>query len=653
MSQSKGPTIQTDSKTNEWWREKAAWKDGKPANIQEFVEGMLGMFPSPGQYEILWTLAGHDPYEWDVTYQQYALGIGQGGGKNTYVIAPFIGYLTYKIANMKDPHAYFSRFYDARIDRQTKFEISNSSLVTERQAKNVHFAKMTSLIRRCMTLDGRDNWFEKYAGIDLRASFGDLKDKSIRIPTVAGCGEIVLHSFDSTPTAPEGLNLIAAIVDEPSRADTQSGYVDAQLLWNVIVGNLNTRFGRNVGKAIAFSYLNNSEWDFMDTLLKQADEEKKQGLRSLIFATKLASWETNPNIKRADESVERAYRNDPSGAKARYECIKGAAKEGFYQPHVETIRESFVELDSPVEYEYKVTERRVENPRTKQVEVKRYIGIDLTAIRGDNRVRCWALDPAEKYDSFILKGGYVETMDERRDELFIDNREELIVMNRRPVIDVVIMWQPQAQEGLSVDYLNIGEVLGVLLGKYPNSKSVNSDKWNMAKLSQEVIARGVASETLAFGNAQQLKLYTKLRWMMWNGIPRIHYDTKHTVAKKGISKTVGEWNVAEHERLLKLNGNKVDHPPDGSKDLADVDAILVSDLASIETENFSAGQAFGALTDEKMIALAERFMVARQELRNASIPAQEHLERLAKLLGVSIRDASTLPEYVNDTFPGF
>ena len=612
---------------------------------------MLGMYPSPGQYELLWTLAGRDPYEWDVQYQQFALGIGQGGGKNTYIIAPFIGYLTYKIANMKNPHGYFSRFYDAAIDRQTKFEISNSSLVTERQAKNVHFAKMSSLIRRCMTQDGKANWFEKYAGMDLRASFGDMKDKSIRIPTVAGCGEIVLHSFDSTPTAPEGLNLIAAIVDEPSRADTQTGYADAQLLWNVIVGNLNTRFARNVGKAIAFSYLNNSEYDFMDTLIKLAEEEKRQNLGSLIFATKRASWETNPNIKREDESVDRAYKNDPSAAKARYECIKGASKEGFYQPHVETVREAFVEMDSPVEYTYKVTERKIENPRTHEVEVKRYIGVDLTTIRGDNRVRCWALDPAEKYDAFVLKGGYVETMDERRDELFIDNREELIVMNRRPVIDVVIVWQPQ--EGLTVDYLNIGEIMGILLTKFPNSKSANSDKWNMAKLSQEIIARGVSSETLAFGNAQQLRLYTKLRWQFWNAIPRIHYDAKHTIAKKGVSKTIGEWNVTEHERLLKLNGNKVDHPPDGSKDLADVDAILANDLASIETENYSAGQGFHAMTDDKMIALAERFMVERQTLRNANVPAQEHLPRLAKALELTLADASTLQEYVNDTFQGF
>ena len=34
-------------------------------------------------------------------------------------------------------------------------------------------------------------------------------------------------------------------------------------------------------------------------------------------------------------------------------------------------------------------------------------------------------------------------MDEMKDELFIDGKQEAIVINKRPVIDIVIVWQPQ------------------------------------------------------------------------------------------------------------------------------------------------------------------------------------------------------------------
>ncbi len=606
------------------------------------------MYPSPAQREVLHVLAGEDPYDWDTRYQQFAIAIGQGGGKNTYIIAPFLGYLTYKIANMTDPWKYFERFFRTPLDRQKKFEMSNSSMVTERQAKNVHFAKMKGLIQKCRTRDGQ-NWFEKYAGMDLRAGFGDIKTKEIEIPTQQNCGSIFLHSFDSTPSAPEGLELICGIIDEPSRAQTQTSYGDAERLWKVIVGNLNTRYMNGVGKAIAFSYLNNSEWDFMNTLLVQAEEERKHTDRPVIYAVNRSTFEMNPNVTRQDPSIVAAYRNDPTDARARYEGIKGSAKEGFYQPHPESIREAFYEGESPVLYQYKLTERVVENPSTHQREVRRYVGIDITQIVGNNRIRGFAIDPAESYDSFVLKGGYIETMDEMKDELFIENRRELIVVNKRPVIDIVIIWQPRF--GVTVDYLDVGDVLGVLLDKFPNTKFVNSDKYNSVKLSQEIIARGVFSQTYGFGNAQQLRLYKRARWMIWSHVPRILKATDHELTRKGITKTVGEWNIIEHERLIKINDNKIDHPADGSKDMADVDAILINDLANIEAKGTVMADGFSEMNDAKLLALGEKYMIARQELRNANVLEREHLPLIAKKLQLSIEDAEKVKEYVESIFP--
>lgn len=631
----------------EFWKSKDFWKDGNPLAIDEAIDKYLGLKPSPGQMEMLYVLAGRDPYEWDTTFQQFAIAIGQGGGKNSYIIAPFLWYLTYKIANMKDPWKYFSRFFKVPLDRSKKFEMSNSSMVTERQAKDVHFAKMKAIIQRTTDTDGQ-NWFKKYTKMDGRRSFGDIKTNQIRIPTEAGCGDIILHSFDSTASAPEGLELICAIIDEPSRANTAASYAVAENLWKVVVGNLNTRYMNGVGKAIAFSYLNNSEYDFTYTLLQRAEEEKKYTTKPTIYAINKSSFEMNPNITEEDESVRSAYRTDPSDARARYEGIKGASKEGFYQPHPEKVREAFYEGQSPVQYDYKITQRTVENPTTLTREIKKYIGIDLTNVKGDNKVRGFALDPAEKYDSFVLKGGYIETMDEMKDELFIDNEKELIVVNQKPVIDICIVWQPR--NGVTVDYLNIGEVIGILLQKYRNTVFINSDKYQSVKLSQEIIARGVLSETYSFGNTQQMRLYKRMRWMVWNNVPQILIDRNHDLSRKGITKNVGEWNILEHERLLKINDNKVDHPADGSKDMADVDAILINDLTKLEAKCISAATGIETMPQRKLLDIVEKYMIEEQRLKNNSVQRLKRLPLLAQALGLSMRDARLLKEYVDETF---
>jgi hypothetical protein len=640
--------IQTVSKTKAFWQEPAFWKDGQPKTIDQFVEELLQMHPSEGQQQILRALAGDDPYDWDLRYQQYAIAVGQGGGKNKFIIAPFTGYLAYKIANMKDPWRYFSRFYASPLDESVRFEMTNSSMVTERQARNVHFSNMSSLIKRCLLPDGR-NWFEAYAGMDLRESVGDFKSKVIEIPTRLGCGSIVLHSFDSTPTAPEGLSIILGIIDEPSRADTPAGYDDAKMLWNVLKGNLNTRFGLGVGKVIAFSYLNNSQYDFTDTLLKEAEEQAKTLEHPVLFGVNRSTFEMNPNVSKSDPSIVAAYRADPIDARTRYEGVKGAPKEGFYQPHIEKVRECFFSIASPVAYESVVTERVVEDPNGMTRQVKRFRSIHLTDVQGDFRRRCWAFDAAERFDAFVLKGGYVETIDELRAELFIDNQPELVVINKRPIIDIVLMWQPT--EDLPVDYLNVGEVLGTLLGKFPNSVSVSSDRYNSAKLSQEILARGIRSHTYSFSSQQQFRLYSMLRWMMWNNVPQLAADDRHSATKKGLTKTVGEWNILEHEQLLR-DGHRILHPePHGSKDLADCDALLVHDLQSLETQTgvitVSGNE---SLSDPKILALFEKYLVERQRQLNAGVPRSEILKKTAAAMHVPVSVVSRLQEMSEGMF---
>ena len=171
------------------------------------------------------------------------------------------------------------------------------------------------------------------------------------------------------------------------------------------------------------------------------------------------------------------------------------------------------------------------------------------------------------------------------------------------------------------------------------------------KLSQEIIARGVYSKTYGFGNAQQMRYAKKLRWMVWNNVPQILYDDKHELTRKGITKTVGEWNVMEHEQLIKINDNKVDHPSSGSKDLFDTDSILINDITEIEATGGATATGIQTMTDAKILALAEKYMYERQVLRNAGVLEREQLKKIAEAMKIDIKDAEKLKEHIEDTYP--
>lgn len=660
----KSATIITESRTKPFFNYSDFWKDTKPIDFAEFCSRRIGIEPSPPQLRIAQDIVGKDPYEWDRTWQRFIIAIGQGGGKNKYIIAPVTLYLAYKIANMKDPHHYFSRFFPKPISNTIKFEMSNSSMVAAAQAKNVHFSNMQALLQECRDDDGQ-NWFAKYCGMDIRPEgIGDIKSKKIEIPTVAGHAPIIMHSLDSKPESMEGLSLILFIIDEPSRANSAASLADCELLWKSGLGNLNTRFPRRIGKAVAFSYLNTSEYDFTYSSLEKAKKELELLGSRVTYTVNLSTFETNPNASLDDPDIKADFKNDPVDAEARYLGKKGASKNAFYSPHVNAIKECFKqepELTTPIVYNV------IQKPIDPKGIGEEYVTVEIQSLKPDSRTRCVAMDAAESMDAFVLNCGYIETMDETKDSLIIDNERELVVINKRPIIDIVIVWQPT--RNARVNYLNVGDVLAQLIDAFPNIVSVKSDKWQSVKLIQEVKARGIsyknmrntaelgggtsAADTLSFSNKMQLKLYTKLRWMIWNNIPRIYKDDKHYIVHQGMRRTVGEHNIFEHEHLIREN-NKILHPPSGSKDIADVNAILCNDLVLQEVKTRYVSGVTQEIEDDKMLILAEKYMILRQERRNKNHNehAQETVVYIAEKMGLRIDQAHRLKKFVEETFRG-
>jgi len=103
--------------------------------------------------------------------------------------------------------------------------------------------------------------------------------------------------------------------------------------------------------------------------------------------------------------------------------------------------------------------------------------------------------------------------------------------------------------------------------------------------------------------------------------------------------------VIEHQELLKINDNKIDHPsPDGSKDLADGDSLLVEGLTVLEIDDGSLGT--GKVNDPKLIALAEKYLIARSGLKKKGIKEtdKQYIKSIAEKMNLTEAQAKKVKE---------
>lgn len=201
-------------------------------------------YPSDPQKETLYAFGGEKEGEWNIRYHEILLEAGMKAGKN-WIAEIIAAYTAYFIFCLKDKFDYFSKLTKRQLvyPRDTMFDIANVSIVDERQAKEVFFTHVVNAIK--LTKDPRtgDNWFERYAGLDLReGGFGDIKDKIIEFPTkVSGEGTVRFMSFNSTKKAPEGLHMFLFFADELSRADTKLTHKEASALYDLGLDNTSDR----------------------------------------------------------------------------------------------------------------------------------------------------------------------------------------------------------------------------------------------------------------------------------------------------------------------------------------------------------------------------------------------------------------------------
>jgi hypothetical protein len=300
----------------------------------------------------------------------------------------------------------------------------------------------------------------------------------------------------------------------------------------------------------------------------------------------------------------------------------------------------------------KIEYKPVKISKEVQGKIYNYSSIEILNINGDSRERCFALDASISHDRFVIMGGYNETIDIKKMELFIDDEMEVILTNKKPIIDILIVIEPT--EGYPIGYLEIGNILTLLLKAFPNMVTFNSDHFQNEKLTAELISKGIRSETYFFNNSTQIKLYTKLRWNVWNRNIEICKDVepghKIKVGNKYIS--LDELWVLEGEKLIK-EGVKIDHPKGFSKDLQDVTAILNHDLLNLEVNRSIVYITnIEALNDIQFRELVYNYMDESYELNRLDDPPGKEEQRkiLCKKVGLNYNELVQLEKYVKEMY---
>ena len=567
--------------------------------------------------------------------------IGMKGGKN-YILESDAAYTLYFLNCLKNKWEYFSKVTKRKIpySEDINFDIGNASSVGQRQARRAFFSRVQGIIKATRDPKTKDNWFERYAGLDIRETFGDLTAEAIEFPSkYPGQGKIRLYSFNSEPKSPEGYHFFRFYHDEPSRAKTKAEYSEAKAVADLAENNTRVSFPNRVGKFFAWAYPNDTDFDLMVDLYDRSMKDDS------VFGERCSTFEFNISITK--EMLQDAYNNDPINAARTYECIKPLSRDNFYRPHTEKLEETISKtIENKVKYNIFPITRETEDHQKHN-----FTGIELTGLTGDSRVRCFAGDYSVNGDRFVMVGGYNQTIDPRKMNIFLDEKWEVIDTNIKPVIDVMIVIEA-ISDAHPIDYLAAGYILTQLKRAFPNMRTFNTDRMQNEKLRQELISRGVNSRSYSFSRAQQFSIFIKKRWLVWNNNLEICYDNEkaHKIKIGSREYSPGELWLLEGQKLIR-DGTKIDHPNEYSKDVQDAVAICANDLLKLEAEDSGMrASSLNEMTDEQFRELVYQYLDLKYELEKAELPEEIRNKKISEQLHIEEREIKIIEERAKEIY---
>lgn len=481
---------------------------------------------------------------------------GKGSGKD-FLISGILTYVCYLLCCMRDPHEYFGFGQDEPID------LINIA-INAYQANNVFFKKLKARLSSC-------KWFKKVNYNPAENPDAAPNEYQITKQQIRFYKNITAHSAHSEADSFEGFNPLIVIFDEIGGFD----YDKADNCYTTLRSSAVSRFNNKM--LLIFISFPRSADDYMMKKYKEATE----GNDPQVFAMIGKSWEVNPKITR--ESLQKDYETDPEGSMTKYECKPPAYIDGFFKfpEKIDEVVMVGVQSQCPgLIVQEKITTRRLSTG-----EEKHFVGLEIFNLN---------LNPAYTYylggDGGVTTDSYCISLFHAEPTLVevVENGQTITKYINKPVEDLLLEWRPSKKDRLPVDLINVADILEMIC-KQVYVKKALFDKFNSAEVVQRLMTYGVEAEDKNWSNPFQLQIYQNGKSLIYTGqVALLDYQSRYE----------GVLNPNDELKAIKIiNGNKIDHDKDKSKDFSDARMAAIW-LCSMDepavTEHFAMPEILGA-----------------------------------------------------------
>lgn len=543
--------------------------DEKPASIKEFVgEGYLSIekMIRPGLLTALMDIFGEEVSGDRIAKFERAMVTGAIGiGKTTFASIA-LPYMAHWVLCLRDPQKYFELLPGSRI---AFMQMSTS----EKQASEVVFGDILARIQH-------SEWFINNYPHDPKFT------KQIRFPK-----DIWILPGDSLETSFEGYNILAGILDEMDSYKITENKDYADVGYDTINSRIASRFtqfsddGQEAGhkgliicigqmkKGTGFAARKYKEFlsDPKAYVVRMTIWESlgwhrytRKGVRDsfwydikrkMIIPTLVAGLVANKNIIEVPNAYLLQFTNAPEKALRDLAGIPPAVSDPFISlvDRIEEARDRWIERHgeespvgtSPTRIEFAKWFKGNSDPR------KRHIHIDL-ATSGDG-------------DALGMAMGYVESI------VTIDGE-------RKPYIVIDALMRIKARPGTEILLSDVRRIIYDLREEYGfKVYSVSMDGFQSTDTMQQLRKKKYRVDYLSVDKSTLP--YEDLREAIYER--RIEFPPYKTYIRSGDANLI---EVAVQELMeLTDTGKKIDHPVNGSKDLADAMAGVCSTLMGDRT----------------------------------------------------------------------
>jgi len=461
-----------------------------------------------------------DLFDPDASYNEAALVWGIGAGKS-FLVSVADAYIVYRALCLRDPQGYYG------FAPGTTLSVVNFS-VTATQAHKVVFGEVA-------------------ARIDASPAFqlpGFQRDKRVNSELRWPDSNLVIFPGNSQAQSAIGYNLLAAVVDEASflpevdnsvRVAGEAGqyrYDAAEELYNAIAKRVASRGNARYKQDALFCMISSPRYvdDFMERKAAESEHNPR------IYHSRLPTWQGYPALQLSGPTFEDPicgavpvefqdqFTRNPEKARRDLGAVPSEAIGGFFGDPAAILAHANHDR---------------ENPLTAEGELQ-------PGLRGDNKPPLRIhVDLGLKRDACGIAAAYRDAT--------TGNITLLFSKRITP-----------AEHGGEIDFARVRDFILRLRDEHGwRIASVTFDGWQSVDSRQQLRREGLTTDELSVD--RDTRAYDTLKEYLLTG--RLDYYPD-------------PYLVQELQRLELVKGRKVDHPPNGSKDVADAVAGAVMACAA-------------------------------------------------------------------------